>query len=179
MSSYNWYAQRTPEQWAAEADNFRRYAKESAQRAIESFDRCDTDGFLSQWASDSMALHYRACAELCDTQGLAEKPALFDLAGNLVSTRMINGQYGCAWLTTEDHVRSGGSQFVNPSHARKAATRHRNLKIKGYTEGTVRIRCGVFPRSSGPTQVIDVIEPLRDTTDIEIITTDIGIGEDR
>jgi hypothetical protein len=174
---YNWYQDRTEAQWAEQAEMFRRMAKESAQRAIDSFARCDTDGFLSQWASGSMAQHYRTCAELCDTQGMAPKPALFDLAGNLVSTHMIDGQYGTAWLTTEEHVRAGGSQFVNPSRARKGAVRHRNLKAKGYTRGTVSIRCGVFQRSGGAWMVHDVIEPLRDTRDIEIISTDDGPGE--
>jgi hypothetical protein len=175
---YNWYEQRTAAQWAVEADRFRQLAKESAQRAIDSFDRCDTDGFLSQWASGSMAQHYRTCAELCDTQGMAPKAALFDLDGNLVSTRMIDGQYGTAWLTTDAHVAAGGSRFVNPSRARKGATRHRNLKAKGYTRGTISVRCGVFQREGGAWMVCDVIEPLKDTTEIQIISTDDGPGED-
>jgi hypothetical protein len=174
---FNWYTERTAEQWAQQADTFRRMARECAQRAIESFERCDTDGFLSQWASDSMARYYRTCAELCDAHGMQERPALFDLAGNLVSTRTIQSQYGTAWLTTEEHVRAGGSQFVSPSKARKGVTRYRNLKAKGYTLGTIRIRCGVFQRSGGSWQVCDVIEPLNDTQDIEILKTDNGIGE--
>jgi sucrose-6-phosphate hydrolase SacC (GH32 family) len=174
---FNWHQERTDAEWSAQAANFRQMAKEAAQRAIESFDRCDTDGFLSQWASNSMSQHYRICAELCDTQGMRECPALFDLAGNLVSTRMIDGQYGRSWLTTEEHVRAGGRQFVSPSRARKGAVRHRNLKIKGYTVGTIKIRCGVFQRSGGSYQVTDVTEPLRDTRDIEIICTDNGPGE--
>jgi hypothetical protein len=176
---FNWYQERTDAEWLEQAAKFRQMAKDCVKCASESFDRCGTDGFLSQWASDSMARHYHACADLCDNQGIVERPALFDLAGNLVSTHMIDGQYGCAWLTTEEHVRAGGRQFVNPSHASKAAVRHRNLKIKGYTMGTVKIRCGVFQRSSRSYQVIDVTEPLRDTRDIEIITNDNGIGKDR
>jgi hypothetical protein len=172
----NWYTDRTPEQWATEAANFRRMAAESARRANESYERCQEDGFLSQWASNSMSLFYRACAELCDAQGVQEREALFDLAGNLVSTRMINGQYGCAWLTTEEHVRAGGTQFVNPSKAKKGVVRYRNLKSKGYTVGTVAIRCGVFSRSDGPWPVY-AAEPLHDTINITVIRTDNGIGE--
>jgi len=168
--AFNWYTVRTPEQWAIEADNFRTLAKECAQRSRESFERCDTDGYLSQWAADSMARHYHTCAELCDAQGMQERIALFDLDGKLAATRMVTTQYGTAWLTRD-------GKFVNPSRAKKGVTRYRNLKAKGYTEGTIRIRCGVFSRSDGPYQVVDVIEPLRDTTDVEIITTDNGIGE--
>lgn len=168
-----WHEDRTPEQWAELAETFRGYARDRAQSAIDSFDRCDTDGFLSQWASNSMATHYRVAAELCDTQGLAEHPALFDLDGNLVSTRMIDGTYGAAWVTTDAHVAAGGRRFVNPSRAAKAQTRYDNLRKKGYVLGTVRMRSGVFSRSTGPYQVMDVIEPLKDAK-VEILSTDNG-----
>lgn len=169
--SFNWYAERTAAEWAKAADDFRQNAKDCARRSQESWERSDTDGFLSQWASDSMARHCDACANLCDTQGIQTRKALFRLDGSLASTQLVSTQYGVAWRTTD-------GQWVNPSHAKKGVTRYRNLKAKGYTLGTVRIRCGVFQRSgSGPFQVCDVIEPLRDTKDIEIITTDNGIGE--
>lgn len=177
-ATYNWYTDRTEAEWAAEAAMFRQRAADCRHRSAESWERSDTDGFLSQWASDSMARHYDLCAELCDTQGEREMNALFDLDGNLVSTRIIDTQYGSAWLTTEEHVKSGGRQFVNPSHARKGVTRYRNLKAKGYTIGTILVRCGVFSRAGGAMQVYDVIEPLREATNIKIISTDNGIGED-
>jgi len=173
-----WYEDRTPEQWAEWARVLRGYAQESAQRAIESYERCQEDGFLSQWASNSMANHYRIAAKLCDTQGYAEHNALFDLDGNLVSTRLIDGKYGLSWLTSDEHVNAGGRRFVNPSTARKGQTRYNNLRAKGYTVGTIRVRSGVFARSGGSYQVYDVVEPLRDATP-EIVTTDNGVGEDR
>ena len=37
------------------ADELRQQAKEAHQRSIDPFERCDTDGFLSQWASDCSA----------------------------------------------------------------------------------------------------------------------------
>jgi hypothetical protein len=172
----NWYETRTPAQWATEAQRLRAEAAASARRSAESWERSDTDGYLSQWASNSMARRYRMCAELCDNHGLAEHTALFDLDGNLVSTRKVDGPYGWSWLTTDAHVNAGGRRFVKPSKARDPQTRYDNLRKKGYTLGTIRVRSGVFPRSGG-IQVIDCIEALKDATP-EIVRADNGPTQD-
>lgn len=171
---FNWYQDRTPEQWAAEADNFRRMAQESAEHVQEYFDRDET---YAESTHVRLATHYRVCADLCDAHGVQECQALFDRNGNLVSTQLMSTQYGRAWLTTEAHVKSGGRQWVSPSKAKKGVVRYRNTLAMGYTIGTIRVRCGVFLRAASPHRVVDMIEPLRDTTHIEIITTDNGIGE--
>lgn len=173
-SAVNWYTARTAEQWAQLAAELRQQATDSHRRSAESFDRCDTDGFLSQWASDSMGRHYRACAELADNHGLAEHHALFTVDGELVSTQIIDGTYGMAWRTTDEHVAAGGRRFVNPSKAANPQKRYDNLRKRGYMIGTVRIRSGVFPRSGGAWQVLDMVEPLRDATEVEIVATDNG-----
>lgn len=80
---------------AAEA---RAKAAKCAQDAQESFDRCDTDGFLSQWASDRMSSHHRLEASIADNNGLAEFPALTDLDGNLVPARMVDTRYGSKFV---------------------------------------------------------------------------------
>jgi hypothetical protein len=176
--SVNWYETRTPEQWAALAADLREHAVACCQRADESFDRCDTDGFLSQWASQSQARHYHACAALADAQGWSSFRALFTLTGELVSQRIIDGKYGVAWLTTDDHVNAGGPRFVNPSRARSAQKRYDALRRKGYTVGTVQRRAGVFKREGGPWQLYDAVEPLRDAPELEIVTSDNGVQAD-
>ena len=45
----------------------------------ESFQRCDTDGFLSQWASSCGAEKARAEADLADNGGLSAFPVLVDI----------------------------------------------------------------------------------------------------
>lgn len=170
-----WYQDRTDAEWDTEAARLRQAAADSARRSTESWERSDTDGFLSQWAGDTMARHYRACANLCDARGLAEHTALFDLHSNLVSTQQVDGQYGWAWRTTDEHVAAGGRRFVNPSRASHPQTRYDNLRKKGYTVGIIRVRSGVFARSgsAGSYQVFDCVEPLRDAKP-EIIKVDNG-----
>jgi hypothetical protein len=169
----NWYEDRTPAQWATEAQRLRNEATVSAQRSIDSFERCDTDGFMSQWASDTMSRHYRACAELCDDLGMSEHIALFDLDGNLVSTRQVDGKFGWSWLTTDAHVQAGGRRFVNESKAAKAQRRYDALRAKGYTLGTVKARSGVFTRGGNATCLSECIEILKDAK-VEVVAADIG-----
>jgi len=45
--------------------------------AAESFDRCDTDGFVSQWAHSKLAALEETKAEIAAAGGTAEFPGLF------------------------------------------------------------------------------------------------------
>ncbi len=72
-------------------------AAECYTRAAESFERCDTDGFLSQWAN---GLTGRLCdrqAEIAANGGMAEFWGLYDLDGNRLAAKMIDGRYGTCW----------------------------------------------------------------------------------
>lgn len=125
------YEGRTAEQW-------REAAAACARRSQESWERSDTDGFLSQWASDSTNRLNLVKAELADSNGLSEFPALFDLDGNLVAAKLLDTRYGSAWaLLDSDDPDSRIVGWVNRSKAAKAKTRAANLAKKGYTEGTV------------------------------------------
>jgi hypothetical protein len=120
------------------AQSLRALAAEHARRSQESFDRSDTDGFLSQWASDLTARQYRLAADLAEAGDRAEFPALFDLDGNLVAAKLITTRYGTAWALLEsDDPNSRFIGWVNRSYAQKAATRNANMARKGYSEGTV------------------------------------------
>ena len=63
-------------------------AEKSRQQSIESFDRCDTDGFLSQWANDMESQELLLQAQIESNNGLYEFPALFDLNGNRVRAKL-------------------------------------------------------------------------------------------
>jgi hypothetical protein len=106
--------------------------------AEESFERSDTDGFLSQWAGNLTARKYRLQADIEEQGGRAEFPALFTIDGQLVAAKLIDTQYGTAWALLEsDDPSSKFVCFVSRSNARKAATRNANLAKKGYSEGAV------------------------------------------
>lgn len=64
--------------------------------AAASFERCDTDGFLSQWASGMTARLKRLEADIRERGGVAEFPALFR-DGALVPAVIIETKYGAKW----------------------------------------------------------------------------------
>jgi len=63
-------------------------AQDQRRRSQESFDRCDTDGFLSQWANDIGAELNARKAELLRNGGYARFRVLCDAAGNVVADRI-------------------------------------------------------------------------------------------
>lgn len=127
------YGGKTAEQW-------REAATESRRRSAESFERSDTDGYLSQWASDTMARKYDACATLAEQGGKAEFPALRDADGHLVPAKIIDTPYGRAFALL-DPVNPTGAflGFVNFSSASTAEKRNAYYAKKGYRMGQVRV----------------------------------------
>lgn len=116
------------------ADELRAMARASRQASADSFDRCDTDGFLSQWASDVTATEHELTARLVEADWKWEFPALFDLDGNLVAAKVIETKFGTRWaLLASDDPRSRYTGFVNYAPARKST-----LERKGYREGWVK-----------------------------------------
>ena len=123
----------------SEGDALRARAAASDARAVDSFERCDTDGFRSQWASGVMAALYRLQADIADKGGMWEFPALFDLNGNLVAAKEIETRYGWSWaLLDESNLGGRFLGFFNESEARSETTRRRNNARKGYYVGRVR-----------------------------------------
>ena len=122
---------KTGEQW-------RQMAREARHRSAESWERSDTDGFLSQWASDTMAARYSDNATIADDGGMIEYPALFDLDGHVIRARYFEGTYGWCWMVLDQEGQRTG-QYLTESGARKASTRMANNRKKGFTIGRVMI----------------------------------------
>lgn len=118
----------------AQAASLREQARQGRVRSLESFDRCDTDGCVSQWASDSMAQLYTAQAEILENGGVAQFPALFDLDGNIVDAREVQTRYGFAWAITNTN---GSTTWFNASRAQDDKRRIDTDRKKGYYVGTV------------------------------------------
>jgi hypothetical protein len=152
------------------ADQWRAMAVESNKRSAESFERCDTDGFLSQWASDTVAREYRAWADLAAENYQAEFPAIFDLDGKLMDARQVETRYGWAWAIS---LPGGGTAWFNESGARKGATRYRNDTGKGYRLGTVSREAYVVLEGSNATSVGPCVRPVRDSA---VTVVDDGTG---
>jgi hypothetical protein len=108
-------------------------------RAAESFERCDTDGFLSQWADGLTARLRRAQADLAEAGGTHVFPALFDTEGNLVAAKPVDGQWSSGWgILAADDPWSRFVGYFNPSRARDPKRRQAADAAKGYQVGKVR-----------------------------------------
>lgn len=133
------YMDQTPE-------TLREQAKESRRRAYESFVNCDTDGFLSQWASNITADELEMTADLIEAGKVHEFTALFTADGELIKdAREIETRYGWSWL----HKVDGEARWFNPSKAKSADTRRANNAKKGYYLGRVLAKARVKIVASG------------------------------
>lgn len=162
------------------ATALRAEAAEWDQCAADSFERSDTDGFLSQWASGLTAQKLRAQAALAEAGGMIEARALFNLDGTVASTHYGYGEYGPYWVLNDVATAAYGKRFLNPSKARKAATRKRNMAAKGFTVGTIRVRgyvdivgsgTGLSGCASARVTTLPVVDDLREGR-FEIVGTD-------
>jgi hypothetical protein len=116
----------------------RTQASEQFAAAEESFERCDTDGFLSQWASSITGRKLMLQAEIEERGGKAEFVALFDLEGALVPAKMIETRYGWSWaLLDPKNPRGRFLGFFNPSKASTPEKRRAANAKKGFYLGTV------------------------------------------
>lgn len=81
-------------------------AKASQHRAdaAESFDRCDTDGFVSQWASDMNAIKADRNADIAAAGGVwtFERVVLEREDGTPVDARAVDTRYGMKWRVDAD-----------------------------------------------------------------------------
>jgi hypothetical protein len=80
-------------------DQLRESAARHEQEAYDSFERCDTDGFLSQWAHGINAQKDRMAAEVADAGGLwtFARTRLVTLAGEATDAREVKTRYGYRW----------------------------------------------------------------------------------
>lgn len=161
-------------------------AQRADQAAADSFERSDTDGFLSQWASSITARKLRAQAELAEAGGLTETSALFNLDGTVASTHQGEGQWGPYWVLNDAAAERYGKRFYSPSRARSMATRRANNRRKGFTVGRVSVRgyvtitgsgTGMSGAASAYVTTLPVIDDLR-SGDYTIIESETIISDD-
>lgn len=143
-TSVNWNTDRTDAEWDALADELQASMKAEYERAHESFERCDTDGFVSQWASRLGGDADGAAVELCKRRGLTTVSVLLDAeTGEIASTHHAWGQYGAYWVLNDAAAEKAGKRFVNESRASKQATFVKNMLAKGFKVGTAEVRAEV------------------------------------
>lgn len=113
----------------SEAARLRSEAADLNQQARDSFERCDTDGALSQWALGLDSQKKFAQARLLDDGGVAKFITLFDLDGNWVPSKMIRTQYGSRWMVLDSEGNKTGTFLPVCPKRRDTLAKH------GYVEG--------------------------------------------
>ena len=93
------------------SEKLRTEAAEAAHSAAESFERCDTDGCLSQWADRITATLKNTQADLLDAGGVAEFPGLFE-GERRVEAKLIEGKFGPVWLVLGQQDEDRFGRFV-------------------------------------------------------------------
>lgn len=158
-------------------------AEHHAREAQASWDRSDTDGFLTQWSHGISGQVERRKAEIAANGGRAEVPALFDAeTGELVAAKLVQVydkfkyRYTSKWIVlADDDPNSAAVKWINAFPARKSTmTKH------GYTEGYVlapaTAKTWAPPGSKGMSGLasVSVITARTDggfSRDVEIVTT--------
>jgi hypothetical protein len=74
-------------------------AAQHDQDAADSFERCDTDGFLSQWGSQQMGALERRQADIAAAGGVwtFSRLQLVTAAGEATDARLVETRYGAKW----------------------------------------------------------------------------------
>jgi hypothetical protein len=118
-----------------EAAKLRESANASFKSAEDSFQRCDTDGFLSQWASGLTGQLKNRQAAILENGGLADFAVLLDVnTDEFVPAKLIDGRYGRCWALLGDDGKFTG-QFIKAFPAREST-----MAKKGFKEAR-----GLFP----------------------------------
>lgn len=111
------------------------------QAREESHERCDTDGFLTQWSLGIDANKASIQADIDAQGGYDVFPALFTADGEPTGAELREGQYGPFWFLRHEQ---GKARFVNAFPKRSAT-----LAKKGYREGLEVAKAEAFVNGEG------------------------------
>jgi len=178
----DWTIPRTDEEWTTLAAELRDKARDNRQSASDSFDRCDTDGFMSQWADGLTARAYECAASIAEEHGWIEVKALFTLDGHFLTAELRASQnygWGMYWDVPAQLAAKHGlaKRYVNDPTAGSPVRRAKTLAKKGVAIGILRVRPYVTMAGSNATNVSVVAWPDRDALEngqFEVVRTSCG-----
>jgi hypothetical protein len=87
------------------SDEHRAQAAEHERKAEESWQRSDTDGFLTQWAHGLHAQKERLAADIAEHGGTHTFVVLTDEDGNVVPSKGVQTRYGFRLATLDENGR--------------------------------------------------------------------------
>ena len=107
------------------ATEHRERASKHFQAKEDSFDRCDTDGFLSQWASGISGQLEARKAELAEAGWTSTFPGLYRRSdGARVRAKLIDARYGLCWAFCDEEGTFTG-RFLSHSKGTKRSRLYR------------------------------------------------------
>jgi hypothetical protein len=106
-------------------EELRKEAAQDRQDAADCFERSDTDGFVSQWASGMTAQLKDVQAKIAEYDGYARfrRVRLETVDGKATDARLVKTRYGLKWRL------DSADEWVTPFPARE-----RTMLRKGYRE---------------------------------------------
>lgn len=110
----------------AKAEALEAKAHAAILSAQQSFERCDTDGYLTQWASSLSADLALAKAELLREGKTALFTGLYE-GERRVAARKVFTTYGTRWLLADDEAERFGCTFLPVG---KNSRKQRNLGLR-------------------------------------------------
>ncbi len=130
---------------------YRKMARGEEREREASWQRSDTDGFLSQWASGLTAQIYEACAEIADNQGKWKFKVLCDLTGAKVKARPIQGKYGMVWAIMGKYDETIGFASYHPK-------KKETLEKKGFQEIEMELPAVVMTSSARGSYNVSIVK---------------------
>jgi len=91
-------------------------AAEDQKAAADSFDRCDTDGFVSQFCHGLSSDLNRCKASLARNNWKSDFPGLYDLKGNRMRAKLIDGEFGECWAMLDENDKFTGQFISHPGN---------------------------------------------------------------
>jgi hypothetical protein len=143
-------------------------ARKLEREAFDSFERCDTDGALSQWGLRLSADRLRLQAKIVEEGGTAPFRTLFRLDGTFQPAVEIEGKWGWRWMVLDqDGVRTG--QYLP-----WAPVRRDTLAKHGFVEGIARFpaKAAIRGKDMISCSEVAVKTVLHHEPPVEVITAD-------
>lgn len=119
------------------AETYRKLAAQHEQDAEDSFDRSDTDGFLSQWASGISAQKATRNAEIAEKGGKAEFRGLY-CGDERIMAKIVEGQFGNVWLLDDAAATQIGRRFI-PTGEKSRVQRQFGLSERTETQAAFAV----------------------------------------
>jgi hypothetical protein len=137
------------------------YADTKTKAKPVEFDQTDPiDNALTNRAHSLLAAEEELQERIDANGGVWALPAVFDLEGNMVRARMVDGEYGRAYLILDENGRGLG--WFNPSKAKTEERRLANDAKVGFYLGKVAVPVKAKLAGGNMFSVMPIVVPLNE-----------------